>query len=136
MLTRAISYNAHINLARKKKALRGCMYPIKKCFKISVLLQAFILFSAQHLRTYISRMNLRNIRKFCLCSYSCSESFFQKKKKKRVHMHHLAHLQSRAFGPRPGSWGPTRANNLLYSGASEWDFPIFFQNSVSNVSCQ
>ena len=51
-------------------------------------------------------------------------------------MHHLAHVQSRAFGPRPGSWGPTRANNLLSSGASEWDFPTFFPNSVNNVSCQ
>ena len=61
--------------------------PIISCATIFVLLEVLILFSEQHLSlvvicTYKSGLNLRNIRKCYLCSYSCPESIFQKKKEK------------------------------------------------------
>ena len=79
-----------------------------------------------YIRTYA------NIRNYCLCSYSSSESFFQKKKKEGAHAAlgpptvPCIRAQTRFLGSRVGKY-------VLACEAALWVFPISFQNSVPTI---
>lgn len=130
--SKRFSYSAHGILYLKKNGSPHAQARGKSVWQNLVLWEALLSFSEQHLRTWLF-LNLRNFRRCCLCSYTSPEI---RGKELRVHMHKLAHLQSRAFWPRPGCWGPTRYNTfgLLEppNGSSDILLNFVFENNIFN----
>ena len=86
--------------------------------------EAFFSFCEQHPRTYEPTPTYGSV----VYAPTAAQKAFFGKKKKRVHMHHLAHLQSRAFWPWLGLWGPTRVNTFWLLERPNRTSRNFFEN--------